>query len=102
EFPSPSACHKVSEKFTPLQGKGFSLTMDAVEPLRIEGALIALNVMPDYAPEEKTWQRPDKMYFCGGKNLAEKKKLSRQFLKDTDNYVMPKELGTPDSDDFLS
>lgn len=92
----------VSEKFTPLQGKGFSLTMDAVEPLRGEGVLIALDVMPDYSPDEKTWQRPNQMYFCGGSTLAEKKKRSRAFLKDTGNYRFPKQLGEPDSNDCMS
>lgn len=92
----------ISEKFTPLQGKGFSLTMDAVEPLRGEGVLIALDVMPDYEPGSKVWQRPNEMYFCGGSKLAEKKKLSRKFLKDTGNYRMPRVLGTPDSDDAMS
>lgn len=92
----------ISEKFTPLQGKGFNLTLGAVEPLRGEGVLIALDVMPDYLPGGKCWQRPNEMYFCGGSKLAEKKKLSRAFLKDTDNYRMPRDLGAPDSDDAMS
>ncbi len=90
----------VSEKFSPIQNKGFNLTLGAVTPLVCEGVLLALGVMPDYP--DKTWQRPNAMYLFGGKTLPEKKKLARKFLKDTNNYVMPKVLGTKDSNDAVS
>ena len=89
-----------SEKFVPLGGKGFAQTLASTEPLRREGALIALGVMPDY-PDPR-WRRPNSMYLYGGKNLAEKKKRSRQFLKDTGNYVTGKDVGCKDSNDAMS
>lgn len=90
----------VCEFFTPLQNKGFSLTVDAVEPKRCEGGLVMLGIMPDYPHE--TWQRPNTMYFLGGKTLPEKKKRARKFLKDTGNYRLPKQLGAPDNNDAVS
>lgn len=92
--------HVISEKFTPLQHSNFNLTMDAVEPLRCEGALVTLGVMPDY-PNEK-WRRPADMYVYGGANLAEKKKRGRQFLKDHGMYRTGKQVGCKDSNDATS
>lgn len=98
----PGLVTTVSEKFTPIPGRGFNQGLDSTLPLVGEGVLIARGLMPVYAPEEKQWQRPQDMYRHGGKNLAEKKKLSRAFLKKHGLYKMPKELGTPDSDDAMS
>ena len=92
----------VSEKFTPLQGKGFAQTLDSTLPLVCEGVLIAYGVMPVYDSKEKRWQRPSLMYRHGGSTLAEKKKRSRAFLKKNGLYVLPKELGTPDNNDAIS
>lgn len=91
----------ISEKFKPINHSNYALTTDSVEPLRCEGALVAYDVMPASATDER-WRKPGDHYVVGGKNLAEKKKRLRAFLKDTENYRMPKELGTPDSDDFAS
>lgn len=92
------------EKFTPLQGKGFSLTMDAVEPLVCEGVLIGLDIIPAY--EQKTdqacWQRPASMYFCGGSTKPEKLKRSRAWLKDHGLLLTGKDVGCPDADDAIS
>ena len=111
----PASCHPnsiqwvpsqqltvVSEKFTPLQGKGFAQTLDSTVPLVCEGVLIALGVMPVYTSKEKRWQRPNAMYRHGGSTLADKKKRSRAFLKKNGLYVLPKELGTPDNNDAIS
>ena len=92
----------VSEKFTPLQGKGFAQTLDSTLPLVCEGVLIAYGIMPVYDSKEKRWQRPSLMYRHGGSTLAEKKKRSRAFLKKNGLYVLPKELGTPDNNDAIS
>ena len=92
----------ISEKFTPLQGKGFAQTLDSTLPLVCEGVLIAYGVMPVYDSKEKRWQRPSLMYRHGGSTLAEKKKRSRAFLKKNGLYVLPKELGTPDNNDAIS
>ena len=92
----------ISEKFTPLQGKGFAQTLDSTLPLVCEGVLIAHGIMPVYDSKEKRWQRPSLMYRHGGSTLAEKKKRSRAFLKKNGLYVLPKELGTPDNNDAIS
>lgn len=89
------------EKFKPINHANYALTTASVEPLRCEGALIAMDLMPadDKNPR---WRHPKDQYVVGGKDLADKKKRLRKFLKDTGNYRMPKELGAPDSDDFVS
>lgn len=92
----------ICEKFVPLSGGGFSQTLDSTEPLRIEGALVWGGLMPDYSAGEKRWQRPSAMYRYGGQSLSEKKKRARAFLKANDLYVMPKDLGTKDSNDAMS
>lgn len=92
----------VSEKFTPLQGKGFAQTLDSTLPLVCEGVLIAYWIMPVYDSKEKRWQRPNTMYMYGGSTLAEKKKRAREFLKKHGLYVTGKELGTPDNNDAVS
>ena len=92
----------VSEKFTPLQGKGFAQTLDSTLPLVCEGVLITCGVMPVYDSKEKRWQRPNTMYMYGGSTLAEKKKRAREFLKKNGLYVTGKELGAPDNNDAVS
>ena len=92
----------VSEKFTPLQGKGFAQTLDSTLPLVCEGVLIAYWIMPVYDSKEKRWQRPNTMYMYGGSTLAEKKKRAREFLKKHGLYVTGKGLGAPDNNDAVS
>lgn len=95
----------IAEKFTPRQGAGFSLTTASVEPLRCEGALVALGVMPDYHVGGKNpqWQQPSQLYWAGGKTLAEKKKRLHGWLKDSGEfYVTGKQVGAPDADDARS
>jgi hypothetical protein len=91
----------VAERFVPLTGKGFSQTSDSVEPLRVEGAMIALGLMPaDYS--DTRWARPAAMYWAGGDTLADKKKRLRAWLKEHDMYLTGKDLGAPDNNDFVS
>lgn len=91
----------ISERFIPLSGGGFAQTSDSVEPLRIEGALIALGLMPaDYT--DKRWQRPAAMYFSGGSNKAERLKASRAFLKSHGLLPTGKDVGQKDADDAIS
>lgn len=90
----------ISEKFTPLSGGGFNQTLDSVEPLRGEGALIALGLMPDY-PDPR-WRRPDRQYLYGGGSLAEKKRRAHRFLKDSGFYVTGKDVGCKDANDARS
>ena len=94
------ARHTICEKFQPISHANYSLTTDSVEPLRCEGALIALGIMADFPGP--TWRKPADQYFVGGKTLPEKKKRSRKFLKDTGNYRLPKQLGAPDNNDAIS
>lgn len=97
---NPLEVTTVAEKFTPLQHSNFNLTMDAVEPLRCEGALVALDVMPDYPSPE--WRRPQDMYLYGGNTLVEKKKAGRKFLKDNGMYLTGKSVGCKDAHDAQS
>lgn len=90
----------ISEKFTPRPNEKFNLTLKSVEPLRIEGALVAMGMMPDY-PDPR-WRSPAAQYFSGGANLTERKKKSRQFLKDHDLYITGKDVGQKDADDAIS
>lgn len=92
----------ISEKFVPIPGGGFSQSLDSTLPLVGEGILIGRGLMPHYHKDEKRWQRPQAMYKHGGKNLAEKKKLSRAFLKEHEMYVTGKQVNSPDSDDAMS
>jgi hypothetical protein len=94
----------VSEKFTPLQNKGFSLTMDSVAPLIGEGVLIAFGLLPNYDPDAKQpcYQRPSEMYWCGGKTKAEKLKNSRAWLKEHGLLLTGKQVGCKDADDANS
>ena len=90
----------IAEKFVPFPGKGFGQGLDSTLPLVGEGVLIALGVMPDY-PDPR-WRVARSMYLYGGKDLKQKKKYARMFLKEKGMYVMPKELGQPNSDDAVS
>lgn len=92
------------EKFTPLQNKGFSLTMDSVAPLIGEGVLIAFGLLPNYGPDLKQpcYQRPSEMYWCGGKTKTEKLKNSRAWLKEHGLLLTGKQVGCKDADDANS
>ena len=85
------------EKFTARGAAAgpFALKTDALEPLRIEGALLAMGV-------PVTWVSPAQQYFIGGKDKAEKKKRQHAWLKENGYAIMPKDLGTKDADDARS
>lgn len=103
-IPDPISVSKVtyvSERFVPLSGGGFSQTSDSIEPVRIEGALIALGLMPhDYT--DKAWQRPAAMYFSGGSTKPERLKANRAFLKKHGLLVTGKQVGCKDANDVNS
>lgn len=92
----------ISEKFTARNTRGFSYTTASLEPLRGEGALIALGLMPDYTLAEKRWRDPSLQYFAGGSGKAERKKRQHAFLKANGFYRTGKDFGTADADDFRS
>lgn len=85
------------EKFTARGAAAgpFALKTDALEPLRIEGALLAMGV-------PITWVSPAQQYFIGGRDKAEKKKRQHAWLKENGYAIMPKDLGTKDADDARS
>lgn len=93
----------IAEKFTARNTRGFSYTTASLEPLRGEGALIALGLIPDYG-ESKTpqWRDPKYQYLVGGKDKADKKKRLHRFLKDSGFYVTGGMLGAADADDARS
>lgn len=104
EGPDPEV-EFIVEKFTPRpNGGGSGLKLSTVEPLRIEGALIALGVVDDYVQgrQNPQWVQPHAQYFSGGKSLPEKKKASREFLKAHDLHLTGKMVGCKDADDAIS
>lgn len=92
----------IAEKFTARNTQGFSYKTSSLEPLRGEGALIAMGLMPDYAVAEKRWRDPGLQYFAGGTGKAERKKRQHAFLKANGFYRTGKDFGTADADDFRS
>lgn len=90
----------ICEKFRPINHDNYALTTKSVEPLRCEGALIALKWMS--ASDGPEWRMPRDQYLFDGGKLADKKKRLRAFLKTTGLYRLPKELGAPDNNDFVS
>lgn len=102
ETPVPPNLTVISEKFTARSTQGFSYTTASLEPLRGEGALIALGLMPDYSPGNKVWRDPKYQYLVGGKDKADKKKRLHKFLKDSGFYVTGGMLGAADADDARS
>lgn len=98
DYPQPD--HIVTEKYTPLQNKGFAQTLDSTTPLVCEGVLMSLGVVPWYP--EGNFQRPNEMYRYGGKDKKEKLKLARKFLKDHDMLPTGKVVGQKDANDAVS
>lgn len=92
----------IAEKFSPINHSDYALTLDSVEPLRIEGSLITIGAMSDYQKENWFWRRPIEQYIFGGKTKAEKKKLQHRWLKEHGFYLSGKDLGAKDADDFRS
>lgn len=93
----------IAEKFTARNTRGFSYTTASLEPLRGEGALIALGLMPDYGGSKTPqWRDPKYQYLVGGKDKADKKKRLHKFLKDSGFYVTGGMLGEPNADDARS
>lgn len=99
---NPKQVTIITEKFTARNTRGFSYTTASLEPLRGEGALIALGLMPDYTVAEKRWRDPALQYFSGGSGKAERKKKQHAFLKANGFYRTGGDFGTADADDFRS
>lgn len=87
----------IIEKFTARgAGNAFSYRTDALEALRVEGAILAMGIDP-------IWRSPQHMYFMVPSGFkGNKKSLSHKWLKDNGLYVAPKEVGCKDADDVRS
>lgn len=97
----------ICEKFTPRPNPaGGGLALKSAEPLLCEGFLVSAGVMPYYSHEPKAdnslWRAPSQMYFSGGKNLSERKKLARLWRIKHGLHLTGKDVGQPDSDDANS
>lgn len=90
----------LSEKFTARgsANAGFSYRTDALEPLRVEGAILALGIKP-------IWVSPPQQYFLGGSSKPEKLKNRNAWFKehtDLGYYITGKDVGCRDADDARS
>lgn len=90
----------LAEKFTARgsANAGFSYRTEALEPLRVEGAILALGIKP-------TWVSPSQQYFMGGESKAEKLKNRNAWFKehkDLGYYITGKTVGCKDADDTRS
>lgn len=74
---------------------GFSYTSKSLEPLRIEGAILALGIEP-------TWVQPPQQYFLPGEGKADRKKKQHAWMKENGYYIAPKDVGCKDADDARS
>mgnify|MGYP001064578100 CR=1 FL=1 len=85
------------EKFTARGAAAgpFALRTSALEPLRIEGAILAMGITP-------TWVSPQQQYFLPGESKAKKKQAQHKWLRENGYAIMPKDLGTKDADDARS
>lgn len=93
----------VAERFVPLAGQGFSHTAGSVEPLRVEGALVALAYMPA-DPTADGWQRASQQYWATGANAKEKRKKQKAWVKENhpELYKTGKDVGCKDAEDYWS
>lgn len=87
----------IAEKFTARgSGNAFSYRTDALEPLRVEGAMIAMGLDP-------VWQSPQSMYFMIPSGFkGNKKSLMHKWLKEKGLYVTGKDVGCKNADDARS
>lgn len=101
---NPKADTVISERFVPLAGQGFSHTAKSVEPLRVEGALVALGYLPADTNDPR-WQRPASQYWVSGKNATEKRRKQKAWVKENHPELYKtgkKDLGTKDAEDYWS
>lgn len=87
----------LAEKFTARGGanSGFAYKTRDLEPLRIEGAMLAMGLNP-------TWTSPAQQYFSGGDGKAKKKQAQHRWLKEKGLYVTGKMVGCDNADDVRS
>lgn len=93
----PEGVTVIAEKFTARGGanSGFSYRTKDLEPLRVEGAMLAMGLNP-------TWTSPAQQYFSGGEGKTKKKQAQHRRLKEKGLYVTGKMVGGTDADDVRS
>lgn len=86
----------IAEKFTARGGgnRGFSYRTEALEPLRVEGAILALEIEPE-------WVSPQHMYFMSGESKNPMTNAHR-WLKENGLHVTGKDVGCKDANDARS
>lgn len=90
----------ICERFTPRRLLR-SYRSEELEPLRVEGFLMAKNYMPmDY--KQKVWRAPSYQVLVKGENAAESKKFSNQLLKDGGLWLTGKSVSQKDAHDAIS
>lgn len=93
----PDRTTLIAEKFTARGGanSGFSYRTKDLEPLRVEGAMLAMGL-------DVTWVSPPQQYFSGGDGKAKKKQAQHRWLKENGLYVTGKMVGCDNADDVRS
>lgn len=96
-YPSETSNEVIAEKFTARGGanSGFTYKTRDLEPLRVEGAILAMGLNP-------TWVSPAQQYFSGGEGKAKKKQAQHRWLKENGLYVTGKMVGCDNADDVRS
>lgn len=85
----------IAEKFTSRgTGNNFAYRTDALEPLRVEGAMLALGINPE-------WVSPQQLYFAGGESKSPVTNAHR-WLKENGLHVTGKDVGCKDANDARS
>lgn len=87
----------ISERFVPRPMRR-SYKSDELEPLRIEGYLMAIGAMPfDYS--DPRWGRPERMVIAGGSSTSQRKKAGDDKLREMGFWTLPKDVGMKDAND---
>lgn len=85
----------IAEKFTARGGaNAFSYRTEALEPLRVEGAILALGIRPE-------WVSPQQMYFAQGESKSPVTNAHR-WLRENGLHVTGKDVGCKDANDARS
>lgn len=90
----------ISERFTPRPLRR-SYKSNELEPLRIEGFLMAEDIMP-YDYKDRRWRSPQYQVLLKGEDAAESKKLSDNLLREHNLWHTGKQVGCKDANDVNS
>lgn len=90
----------ISERFTPRPMRR-AYKSEELEPLRIEGYLMAKGYMP-YDYKDIRWGRPERMVIAGGSTTAQRKKNGDDKLREMGLWTLPTEVGRADNFDVIA